>query len=98
VRSLDDYGAIYTRGYRHTVHEYAPEPLVTPDGVTMRMPKAFAWRVEDHDGQELITIDGRTNDDFVYGLAAGYAGSYTYTGTYRGKPIDGTGYIEWIDR
>ena len=98
IRTVDGAATTHTRGYAHTVHEYSPEHLTTPDGHKMRMPKRFAWRVADDDGDDLITIDGPTNDDFVYGLGAGYAGSYHYTGRYRGAPITGTGYIEWIDR
>ncbi|MDT4958711.1 MAG: hypothetical protein QOD31_2510, partial [Pseudonocardiales bacterium] len=26
-----------------------------------------------------------------------FAGSYAYTGTFRGGPIHGTGYLEYID-
>jgi hypothetical protein len=98
VRTVDGVATIHTRGYEHTVHEYSPDHLTTPDGHQMRMPKRFAWRIEDDGGADLITIDGTANDDFVYGLGAGYAGSYQYTGRYRGAPITGTGYIEWIDR
>jgi hypothetical protein len=98
VRTVDGAATIYTRGYQHTVHEYSPDHLATPDGHRMRMPKRFAWRVEDDDGADLISIDGTANDDFAYGLGTGYAGSYEYTGRYRGTPITGTGYIEWIDR
>ena len=67
--------------------------VTTPDGATMRLPTSFRWSCGD-----LISIVGETNDDFAYGLAAGYAGSYRYTGTFEGKPIEGTGYIEWIER
>jgi hypothetical protein len=98
IRTVDGAATTHTRGYEHTVHEYSPDHLTTPDGHKMRMPKRFNWRVADDDGADLITIDGTTNDDFAYGLGAGYAGSYHYTGRCRGAPITGTGYIEWIDR
>ena len=98
IRTVDGAATMHTGGYEHTVHEYYPDPLTTPDGHKMRMPKRFAWRVADDDGADLITIDGTTNDDFAYGLGAGYAGSYHYTGRFRGARITGTGYIEWIDR
>jgi hypothetical protein len=63
----------------------------------MRMPARFGWSVEDDRGSELIAVDGTTNDDFVYGLGAGYAGGYAYTGRFHGAPIAGTAYLEWID-
>lgn len=98
IRSRDGSTSVHTSGYQHTVHEHAPEPLTTPDGTPMTMPRQFTWHVAEEDGTELITIEGTTNHDWSYGLGAGYAGSYNYTGTFRGKPITGTGYIEWIDR
>lgn len=89
---------VLTRGFSHWVEEYAYAPLRTPDGHTMRMPARFGWRIEDDRGREVISVEGKANDDFVYGLGAGYAGSYGYTGRLHGKSISGTGYIEWIDR
>jgi hypothetical protein len=98
VRDVDGAATTHTRGFRHQVLEYAPQPLTTPDGHRMRMPRRFTWSVDDGSGNELISIDGVANDDFAYGLGSGYAGSYQFTGRFRGAPIAGTGYIEWIDR
>ena len=98
VRTIDGGGQTFSRGFAHTVTEHAAEPLVTPHGRRMRMPKRFSWAVDDDSGDELIRVDGIGNDDFAFGMAAGYAGSYDYTGRFRGEPIAGTGYIEWIDR
>ena len=98
VRTSDGTATRHVRRFRHHVDTYADERLVTPDGFAMRMPKTFTWSVQDDDGSELITIQGTTNGDFRYGLGAGYAGSYAYTGTFRGEPVTGTAYQEWIDR
>jgi Family of unknown function (DUF6670) len=98
LRDVEGTATSHTRGYQHTVYEYCPDELTTPDGHQMRMPKRFAWRVADDDGADLITIDGTSNEDFAYGLGTGYAGSYHYVGRFRDAPIAGTGYIEWIDR
>ncbi len=97
VRSLDDHGAIYDRHIRFDVHELEAEFKVTPEGARMKMPKRFSWHVKDDAGQEVIVIEGRANSDFCYGMAAGYAGSYQYTGRFKGKDIEGTGYIEYMD-
>lgn len=98
LRDRSGAASVHTRGYRHTVHEQEPEPMTTPAGVRMTMPRRFTWQVDDETAKPLITINGTANNDWAYGLAAGYAGSYTYTGTFRGAPVTGTGYIEWIDR
>lgn len=98
VRSTDGTATRHIRGYRHTVHTHADEPLATPDGRQMRMPETFTWAVSTDAGDPLIEVHGTANGDFRYGLAAGFAGSYQYTGTFRGRPINGTAYEEWIDR
>ncbi len=98
VRSLDDHGGIYSCGFDFTVQEHEADPVVTPEGTTMRLPRKFSWRVEDEQGEELIAVRGLANGDFKYGLGAGYCGSYGYEGHFRKKPIRGTGYIEYIDQ
>ncbi len=97
VRSLDNHGGIYSRGFDFTVHEYEARPVLSPEGVSMRLPRRFSWQVQDDEGRELIVIEGQANADFQYGMAAGYAGSYGYQGRFKGRPIQGTGYIEYID-
>lgn len=97
VRSLDDHGGVYTRGFDFTVQELEAEQVVTPRGRRMRLPKKFSWHVDDDEGKELIAIEGLANGDFKYGMTGGYAGSYGYSGSFKGKPVKGTGYIEYID-
>lgn len=97
VRSLEDHGGIYTRGFDFTVHEYEAQRVTSPAGRSLRLPKTFSWKVDDHQGHELITIEGVANGDFQYGMAGGYAGSYSYRGRFKQRDVEGTGYIEFID-
>ncbi|MFW0791291.1 DUF6670 family protein [Gordonia sp. CPCC 205333] len=97
VRDLNAGGSTYQRGFAHQVTEPG-SVITTPDGLAMPLPGRFTWRVDDAEGDELIKIVGISNDDWAYGMAAGFAGSYEYTGSLRGEPISGRGYIEWIDR
>jgi len=48
---------------------------------------------------ELDLIDGHGTaiGDWTYGLGAGFVGSYDYEGTFRGRPIGGVGYVEYVD-
>jgi hypothetical protein len=96
VRTTDGENSAFTRGFVHDIHTRL-SPQLTPAGDRMQLPETFTWSVADDDGSELITIRGRSNDDFTYGLGAGFAGSYSYTGDFRGTSIEGTGYIEWCD-
>jgi hypothetical protein len=98
VRSSDGSGTrSYTRGFDFTVQTFEDEPRTTPDGRRMRLPREFTWRAEDPSGAELVRIEGAACGDFTYGMAAGYAGSYRYMGRLVGRPITGTGYLEYID-
>ncbi len=53
----------------------------------MHLASDFHWSVDDEHGNQLIEIHGTTNDDYVYGMAGGYVGSYQYTGRFRGEPV-----------
>lgn len=90
-RTLGTPSRMHQHRVRHSVHAY--DELTTPDGARMRVPRTWSWGAGD-----VVQIDAVANDDFVYGLGAGYAGSFEYLGTYAGEPIGGTGYVEWIDR
>jgi hypothetical protein len=96
VRGVDEYG-YELRDTRFDVEEYAPTPLPTPDGRAMRVPATLTWSAYQQ-GSEVVSISGRCRGDWVYGLGAGFVGSYDYTGSFRGKPVSGTAYIEYIDR
>lgn len=97
IRSLNDHGDIYSKGFKFKVTEYQAYRSTTPNGLSMRLPRTFTWRVNDKNDKPLISIDGISNVDFQYGMAGGFAGSYQYTGLFRGKSIKGTGYIEYLD-
>lgn len=97
VRSINDHGAIYSKDFKLTVQAFEPERKITPNGLSMRLPRTFSWQVSDDQGQAVIAIEANSNQDFKYGMTGGYAGSYQYSGTFRGKTITGTGYIEYLD-
>jgi hypothetical protein len=98
LRHVDGRTGVHTREFTHTVTAWAAQPLTTPDGHEMRVPPTVAWLVQDNDGAPLLDVVARTHGDFTYGLGAGYAGSCRFTGTYRGHPVEGTSYMEWITR
>lgn len=95
-RGLDDHGAMH-RDVTFTVTAHRPEPLTTPDGRTMPMPATWSWTVRDATGAHVGALDCRAGDDWTYGLGAGYVGSFTATGSFRGRPVDTRGYVEYVD-
>ncbi|HEU0191792.1 MAG TPA: DUF6670 family protein [Mycobacterium sp.] len=75
---------------------YQPEPAVDRWGRPMRLPEKLRWVVREH-GRELLTIDGTVDAPMRFGHGRGYAGAYSFTGELRAEPVDGSGYIEWVD-
>lgn len=99
VRGLDLPSRSYSRDFSFAVHT-REAPRTGPDGRVTRLPKDFSWRVADGAGGAAggsITVDGSSNGDFTFGIGAGYAGSYRYVGRFRGRDIQGTGYLEYIE-
>ena len=97
IRGLDDYGREHSDGVTFEIDSYAPAPRPTPNRSSMRLPRDFRWGVKDLNLTELVAIEGHSNDDWAYGLGAGFVGSYKYHGRFQGRPIEGTGYVEFID-
>lgn len=96
VRRIDeDLGSVHRRGFDFSVSEY--QTARTPAGQSMAVPARLHWHVLDHQGEPLVAIDGVSNDDYAYGLGAGFVGSYDYTGSFRDRPVTGTAYQEYID-
>lgn len=97
VRGIGSPSRTYSRDFRFDVRSFEQEPRTAPDGRVTRLPKDFTWRVSDGPDGEPISVEGTTSGDFTYGLGAGYAGSYRFAGRFRGRAIDGTAYLEYID-
>jgi hypothetical protein len=82
----------FRRGHHFYVDAYEPRLRETPDGRRVRLPLRFSWGASG-----VGEIHGEADGDWVYGLGAGYAGSYDYRGTFRGRPIEGRAYAEYVD-
>lgn len=98
VRGLD----AFTRTWKDAevgfdVVQYRDPPERTPDGRRMELPERFAWTVREA-GREVLRIEAVADTPSTYGLGSGYVGGYRYEGAFRGRPIGGRGYIEYIDR
>lgn len=73
------------------------ERLTTPDGYVMEVPQSFCWVVH-HKGEKVLDILAVVDTPYCYGLAAGYVGSYQWTGEFHQQKAEGRGYLEFIDR
>lgn len=98
IRSLNDHGAVYNRNVDFVVTGFQDEPAVTPDGFAMNLPRSFRWYAEDDDGNELLSLDCTVEGEYQYGLGAGYTSWYRFDGKVKGQPVNGKGYLEFIDR
>jgi len=95
LRSLDHYNKSYDADFE--VLTYQDELAIAPDGVIMKLPKTFAWKVYEQE-KVISVIHAEVDTAFTYGLGSGYVGGYTYSGRHNDKSISGRGYIEYIDR
>lgn len=96
LRSLNQYNQSYAAEFE--VLSYQEQPAIAPDGIATRLPHTFCWLVKDTQGEIILTINATVDTPFTYGLGTGYVGAYHYQGNYHDKPIQGRGYIEYIDR
>ncbi|GAB00892.1 MULTISPECIES: DUF6670 family protein [Acinetobacter] len=96
VRHTDKAAEIYTnvefKVIAHQVDDY-----VSPSGKKMRLPQLFSWSVKDASNEKVLEITAEIDSPYRYGHGIGYASAYTFTGKYRNNPIEGRGYIEYID-
>lgn len=98
VRGLDAYNRTWCDAdVSFDVAQYREPAERTPDGRRMSLPERFAWTVRDA-GRDLLRIEAVADTPYTYGLGSGYVGGYRYEGSFRGRPIGGRGYIEYIDR
>lgn len=87
-----------TTVYQEVSFEVTPraEPEIDPVGRAMRVPRGFRWTVRDG-AEEIAVLDGTVDTPLRYGHGRGYVGAYSFKGTFRGGPVSGTAYFEWID-
>lgn len=83
---------------RFEVTETRAEPEPTPDGRTMPLPAATRFEVRDADGKLWLDLRATMDTPFTYGLGSGFVTGFAHESRWRGEPIVGRGYMEYIDR
>lgn len=96
LRVLGSTTEVFTDAHMEVL-EYQEFPLVDDLGRAMRAPLRLRWVVRDPAGVPVLELEGIVDAPMRYGHGRGYVGAYTYTGQYRGRPVMGTAYLEWID-
>jgi len=96
VRDRDGRAEVHVEDVVFEVLEREDKPAVAPDGGLMWLPRRFRWRVREA-GITLLDITCQPASPWRFGHGRGYAGSYRFSGEYRGRPVAGDGYIEYID-
>lgn len=77
------------------VHRVYPK-VTTPNHQEMYLPREFEWLYEDDNTK--IRVKGESRGDYKFGLAAGYAGSFSYQVTLNEIEEEGqSGYCEYVD-
>lgn len=97
IRTLGEISEVFDSGVSFTVQETQPITR-TPNNIAMALPRRFEWQLNNRQGDVLLHLQCTSNDDYRFGLAAGYVGSFQYQGELRGKSFAGhAGYIEYVD-
>ncbi|WP_445403499.1 DUF6670 family protein [Acinetobacter vivianii] len=96
VRHTDRPAEIYTN-VEFKVISNQPNAHVSPSGKKMRLPQQFIWSVKNSADQNVLNITAEIDSPFHYGHGIGYASAYTFIGEYLEQPVQGRGYIEYID-
>ncbi len=65
-------------------------------GRTMRVPQTMRWTVRDG-ASVVFRIDATVDSPLRFGHGRGYVSAYSYDGVFRGAPVAGSGYMEWVD-
>lgn len=81
---------------RFQVRTTQAEVAVAPDGSEMKLPQTFRWTVTG--GGREMEIEAHVDTPMLYGLCTGYVGGYRWEGQFKGRPVSGRGYIEYIDQ
>ena len=96
LRQRGQASVCYANNTRFNVSEYETTARSTPNGDQMRLPRCFNWTVKDGN-RTIAVINGEVDTPMTYGLCRGYVGGYQYQGEFKGKPLDGRAYIEYVD-
>ena len=96
LRGVDSYNQSYAAKFEVLSHQ--PQPCIAPDGIQMMVPQKFKWQIFDKNDKVIYEIIGTVDTQLTYGLGSGYVGGYSYEGNHKNQPIQGRGYIEYIDR
>ncbi|MBF6215455.1 hypothetical protein IU433_30345 [Nocardia puris] len=72
------------------------EPAVDELGRQMRVPARMRWTVRDG-GADLLALEAEVDTPLRWGHGRGYVGAYSYSGSWSGRAISGSGYLEWVD-
>ena len=83
---------------RFEVFETRAEPEPTPYGRPMALPATTRFEVRDADGNLWLDLRATMDTAFTYGLGSGFVTGFSHESRWRGQPITGRGYMEYIDR
>lgn len=96
IRHLDQANEVYQQVKFKVIAHYVDE-FLSPSGEKMRLPKNFTWHAFDEQGEEFFELFAAVNSPFRYGRGRGYVSSFEYTGHFHQQPIQGQGYLEYIN-
>jgi len=98
IRSAGQGSILLDADVRFQVLTAQSEPATAPDGRQMTLPETFRWTVNGRREHVHFVITGTIDTPMMYGMAAGYAGGFHWTGSQNGAPRTGRGYLSYVDQ
>lgn len=90
----------FGRRFRHAefrVEGYRPAPEDTAYGVPMRIPAATRFTAVDADGS-VLEVYSELDTSLTFGLGSGFVTGVRHRSLWKGRQVEGRGYLEYIDR
>ncbi|MGL6234215.1 MAG: DUF6670 family protein [Segniliparus sp.] len=95
IRTVGGQACVY-QDVDFEVLAYRDEPAIDERGRRMRVPERIRWTVRDG-GEEIVRFEASVDSPLRYGHGRGYVGAYAYNGSWAGRLVSGSGYLEWVD-
>ncbi|MCB1287183.1 MAG: hypothetical protein KDB47_05715 [Mycobacterium sp.] len=96
ARSRNEFGRRFEHA-KFRVEEFQSSAVETPYGIPMRIPAATTFTAMDSDGIAL-EVRAELDTSLTFGLGSGFVTGFRHRTMWKGRQVEGRGYMEYIDR
>ena len=96
ARNRTDFGRRFEHAH-FRVEKFQSAAVETPYGVPMRIPAATTFTAMDSDGM-VLEVRAELDTSLTFGLGSGFVTGFRHRTMWKGRQLEGRGYMEYIDR